>query len=87
MTITMISMKLDSAFLHEVDLLAQSGGYHNRTELIRAALREKLEDERMRKALTRIAGLRGSQRKRTTNEEIDRIRQKVFDRLMMSSGR
>ena len=87
MASTMITVKLDDSFLHEVDLFARTGGYHNRTELIRSALREKMEASKLRESLAKIAALRGSQKRRTTDEEIERVRQLVIDGWIRSSGR
>jgi len=54
MATEMISLKLDSSFLYEVDSVVQKEGYQNRTEFIRDALREKMDEIRLRKALFEI---------------------------------
>ena len=79
MSTEMITMKLDSRFLKDIDLTVSKGGYHNRTEFIRNALREKVDEARLKEAMMSIAHLRGASKKKTTDEDLERIREKVFN--------
>ena len=79
MTTEMISMKLDERFLKEVDRVVKEENYQNRTEFIRSALREKVDDVKLKKAMAEIAHLRGAAGKKTSEEEYERIREEVFD--------
>jgi len=50
MATDMICIKLDDEFLGHIDDVVKDEGYHNRTEFIRAALRDKLEDIKLKKS-------------------------------------
>ena len=75
----MITLKLDSDFLDEIDSLVKSGSYHNRTEFIRSALRQKVEEAKIKDAMMKIAHLKGASKKKTTEEEYERLREEVFE--------
>ena len=81
MTTDMITLKLDSAFLKQIDAVVKEKNYQNRTEFIRNALREKVEETRLKQAMMEIAHIKGSWRKgkQTTDEEIHRIREQVWN--------
>ena len=71
----MITLKLDSKFLEDIDSIVEKGSYHNRTEFIRNALREKVDEAKMKEAMMSISHLRGaSKRKPITDEEYERVR-------------
>ncbi|MBC8501106.1 MAG: ribbon-helix-helix protein, CopG family [Nanoarchaeota archaeon] len=79
MVTEMITVKLERTFLNEVDNIVKKSGYQNRTEFIRNALREKVEDAKLKEAMISIAHLKGAAKKKTTEEEYERIREQVFD--------
>ncbi|MBW2987624.1 ribbon-helix-helix domain-containing protein [Candidatus Woesearchaeota archaeon] len=79
MVTEMITLKLDNKFLKDIDIVVSKEGYQSRTEFIRNALREKLEDAKLKKALRDIARLRGAAKKKTTDKEYERIRLKAFE--------
>ena len=84
MVTEMISLKLDDRFLGDIDYILKKEGYQNRTEFIRNALREKVEETKLRKAMMDIAHLKGAAKKRTTEKEYEEIRQKAFEELSKS---
>ena len=55
--------------------------YQNRTEFIRNALREKVEESKIREAMLDIAHLKGAAKKKTTDKGYEEIRKKAFDEL------
>ncbi|MBC8501174.1 MAG: ribbon-helix-helix protein, CopG family [DPANN group archaeon] len=79
MVTEMITVKLEKKFLGEVDNIVKKHGYQNRTEFIRNALREKVDEAKLREAMMSIAHLKGAAKKKTTEEEYERIREQVFD--------
>ncbi len=79
MATEMINVKLDNKFLEEIDALVESKGYHNRTEFIREALREKVEEVKMKEAMMSLAHLKGASKKKTTGKDLAAIREEVFD--------
>lgn len=81
MTTEMITLKLDDTFLEEIDSIVDKRGYHNRTEFIRNALRDKVEETKLKDAMMQLAHLKGASKKRTSNADLERIREKVFNEL------
>ncbi len=81
MTTDMITVKLEHVFLEDIDETVKGEGYQNRTEFIRDALREKLEEIKLRKAMKSIAHLKGAAKKKTTDEDYERIRMKAFEAI------
>lgn len=81
MTTEMITVKLENLFLNDIDTIVKNEGYQNRTEFIRNALREKIEGIKLKKAMLELAHLKGSAKKRTTEESYEKIRAKAFEEL------
>jgi metal-responsive CopG/Arc/MetJ family transcriptional regulator len=81
MVTDMITVKLEDSFLKEIDNIVQAQGYQNRTEFIRNALREKVEQTKLNEAMMQLAHLKGASKKKTTDEQLEKIRMKVFEEL------
>lgn len=83
MVTEMITLKLERKFLGEVDMTAKRGNYQNRTEFIRAALRDKVDEEKLKKTMQELAHLKGKYKKEkpTTDEDIEKGRDIAFERL------
>ena len=81
MTTELVTFKMEHDFLEDVDKTAKSAGFQNRTEFIRAALRDKIEDAKLKKAMILLSKMKGKALRKTTNEELHRARQSVFDAL------
>lgn len=79
MATEMITVKLEDTFLKEIDGIVEVQGYQNRTEFIRNALREKVEEAKLKEAMMQLAHLKGASKKRTTNEQLEKIRLRVFE--------
>ena len=77
----MISLKLEDSFLDNVDDIVKKEGYQSRTEFIRNALREKVEAAKLRQAMLEISHLKGASKKKTSDEELERIREKAFEEI------
>ena len=78
MATEMITVKMDNKFLEDIDSIVEKEGYQNRTEFIRNALREKVEETKLREAMTHMAHLKGSAKKKTTEKEYEEIRKRAF---------
>jgi Arc/MetJ-type ribon-helix-helix transcriptional regulator len=78
----MITLKMDSKFLGEIDGIVKSENYQNRTEFIRAALRKEVDEEKKKETMVALAKLRGSVKTKTSPEEYERIREETFEELM-----
>lgn len=81
MVTEMITLKLDNVFLKDVDNIVKNEGYQNRTEFIRNALREKLEEIKLKRAMLELAHFKGSIKKKTKEEDYEKIRAKAFEEI------
>lgn len=79
MVTELITFKMEQELLEDVDETAKNAGYQNRTEFIRAALREKIEDVKLKQAMMELGKMRGKAPRKTSDEERERIREKVFE--------
>ena len=76
-----VLFKADKNFLKSVDAAVKAGNYQSRTEFIRAALREKVDEARLKEVEASIAHLRGAAKKKTTEEEFEKGREAAFEAL------
>jgi Arc/MetJ-type ribon-helix-helix transcriptional regulator len=81
MVTEMITLKLESKFLGDIDGVVKKEGYQSRTEFIRNALREKVEESKLNEAMISIAHLKGSVGKKTTKEKYEKIRSNAFKKI------
>lgn len=79
MVTELITFKMEQDLLEDVDETAKNAGYQNRTEFIRAALREKIEDVKLKQAMMELGKMRGKAPRKTSDEERERIREKAFE--------
>ena len=79
MTTELVTFKMEHDFLEDVDKTAKSAGFQNRIEFIRNALREKVEEVKLKQAMITLSKLRGKAPRKTTDEERAKIREKVFE--------
>jgi Arc/MetJ-type ribon-helix-helix transcriptional regulator len=79
MPTTMITLKLEDDFLKEIDALIKDANYQNRTEFIREALREKLQDVRKQEAMAQLRKIIGSSKRKVSDEEYEDARSKLPD--------
>ena len=77
-----ISLKLDEHMLHNIDGSIRKHNFSTRTEFIRAAIRDKLEELNRDKLINEFLKFRGKAKKKTTYEENRRTREKVSKGLM-----
>jgi len=78
MAIEMINIKLENSFLKEIDSLVKNSNYQNRTEFVREALREKVDKIKYHNAMMSIIHLKGASKKKTTDAELEKIRERAF---------
>ena len=81
MATEMITLKLEETFLKEIDETTKKERYHNRTEFIRNALREQIDKAKMKEAMMELVSLRGKSKKKISDAEYERIRNKAFESL------
>lgn len=78
MVTEMISLKLDSVFLQNIDEVVKNNSYHNRTEFIRTALRDKIEELKLKEAILELSFLKGKAKKKVSEKEYENIRNKAL---------
>jgi len=81
MVTEMITVKLDEVFLKEIDSIVSKSGYQNRTEFIRNALREKVEEVRLKEAMISLGHLKGASKNKTADDALEKLRIKAFESL------
>ena len=81
MTTELVTFKMEHELLEDVDKTSKMAGYQNRTEFIRNALREKIEEIKLNQAMIALSKIRGKAPRKTSDEERARIREKVFAEL------
>jgi Arc/MetJ-type ribon-helix-helix transcriptional regulator len=79
MATELVTFKMEDNFLEDVDATVKIGGFQNRTEFIRTALREKVEDLKLKQAMLELSKLRGKAKRKTTIKERAKVREKVFE--------
>ena len=84
MVTEMITLKLEDVFLEDIDAIVSKSGYQNRTEFIRNALREKIEEVRLKDAMIALSKLRGSSKGKTTEKDLEIARERAFRELEKS---
>lgn len=81
MATEMITVKLESTFLQSIDKIVQANGYQNRTEFIRMALREKVDEAKLKEAMMQIVQLKGAAKKKVSEKEYEAAREKAFEEI------
>jgi metal-responsive CopG/Arc/MetJ family transcriptional regulator len=81
MVTEMITVKLEKKFLNEIDRIIDRAGYQSRTEFIRNWLRKGMEEEKLKQVMLSLAPLKGASSKKTSDKELERMREKAFEEL------
>lgn len=82
MATELVTFKMEKSILQDVDRTVKSAGYHTRTEFIRAALREKVDEAKLKQVMAEIRKTKGKAKRQTTDEERARTRQEVFEEML-----
>ncbi len=78
MATELVTFKMEHEFLADIDKTIKNAGFQNRTEFIRAALREKIDEIKLKQSMILLSKMRGTAPKQTTDEERHRVREQVF---------
>ena len=81
MATALVTFKLDNKFLKKVDGIVKKSGFGNRTEFIRNALREKVDEIKLKKAMIEIAHLKGASKKKISDEDYEMARELAFEKI------
>jgi metal-responsive CopG/Arc/MetJ family transcriptional regulator len=77
-----ISLKLDENMLHNIDNSLSSNNFSTRTEFIRAAIREKLDELDKEEAIKQFLALKGKAKIKTSDKERERVGELAFEQLL-----
>ena len=75
-----ITLKMEENMVKEIDQKLASHRYSTRTEFIRDAIRDKLSDLEKEEILKNIEKLRGSSKRKTTDEQLHAVREMLAEK-------
>ena len=81
-----VSVKFEEDFLQDMKKTMRKHRYTTTTEFIREAVRDKIIDLEKEQALIRLEKVYGMSKRKTTDEELHRVREKVFWNLAKKRG-
>jgi len=78
----LVNIKLSEDLLTQMDGIYAQFGYSNRTEFIRNALREKVEEYKLKQDIKKLRKAYGIfKHKQTTEEEYEKAREQAFEKI------
>jgi len=78
----LITLKLEKNLLMQIDDITSVFGFSSRTEFIRNALRDKVEEYKLKQALIKLGKSKGAMKGRGfTDEEYEIAREKAFEEI------
>ena len=81
-----ISLKLDENMLSNIDGTVKKHNFSTRTEFIRAAIRDKLDELNRDELIAEFLRFKGKAKKSVSDKELKKARQKAFDELVKEKG-
>lgn len=81
-----ISIKVENDFVKQMDKLMKKHRYTTKTEFVRDAIRNKMVDLEKTELLGRLARIYGASKRKTTDEDLHRAREKAFEELEKELG-
>jgi len=81
-----VTLRLDKNMLNTIDTTLKINNFSTRTEFIRDAIRDKLEDLKREKIIEEFMKFRGKAKKKTTYEEDKITREKVLFEMVKEKG-
>ena len=77
-TMETVSVKFEDDFFKDVKKAMKKHRYTTTTEFVREAVRDKIIDLEKQQALMRLEKVYGMSKRKTTDEELHKIREKIF---------
>ena len=74
-----ISLKLEGQFLRDLERAMKKKRYSTKSEFIREAIRDKIEEIEKKEMLAHIEKIAGKSKMKTTDEQLHKIREKIAD--------
>ena len=81
-----ISLRLEGKFLRDLDRFVRLYRYSTKTEFIREAIRDKMKEIEEAESLRKIEELFGSSKRKTSNEDLHKAREKAVEKLEKKFG-
>jgi len=81
-----ISLKLENSFLHLIEKIMKEHRYSTKTEFIREAIRDKVDDLETKAALKRLEKVYGASKRKTTEEQLEMAKEKAFREIAREEG-
>ena len=76
-----ISLKIEGNFAKEIGRVIKKNLYSTKTEFIREAIRDKIKELEEQEMLKKAKKLFGSSKRKTTDKELHKAREKAFEQL------
>lgn len=74
-------LKLDAGFARDIERIRKKHHYTTKTEFVREAIRKLVQQLETEEAIMRAKALYGFSKRRTTDAELHRAREKAFEEL------
>ena len=76
-----ITIRFEDTLLEKISTVMKKHHYATKTEFIREAIREKIKDLEKEEALARVRKLYGASKRKTTDEQLKKVREISFEEL------
>ena len=77
-----VSIKLESTIVKSIERLMKECHYVTKTEFIRDAIRDKLEQLENKRAYARVEAMYGASKRKTTDADLKRARERAAQELI-----
>lgn len=76
-----VTIRFEDSFLRDIEKVMKKNRYATKTEFIREAVREKIKELEKEEALARVRRLYGASKRKTTDEDLKRAREKAVKEI------
>ena len=76
-----VSLKLEDAFLRDIESIMKKHRYTTKTEFIREAIRDKIRDLEKEELLLKAKNLYGASKRKTTDAQLHKARANAFEEM------
>lgn len=76
-----ITVKFENEFIQYIEKIMKKHRYATKAEFIREAIRDKIKYLERQNLLERAKSLYGSSRRKTTDEQLHKVREEIFEEL------
>ena len=77
-----ISLKLEGQFLRDLERAMKKKSYSTKSEFIREAIRDKIEEIDQKEMLAHVEKIAGKSKRKTTDEQLHAAGEKAFRELI-----